>query len=606
MPLRDDLLNPIPGDNPAGADLRYDPVYKAIQEARREDEDIPTGGWDRPRKLADWPQVLKLAGNALAQSSKDLWLAAWFTEAMLRTEGYGGLAAGLTLLRGLLDRFWDGCHPGIEDGDLGLRAAPLEWLGSRLDLSVKSVPLTGGGFDYWKYREARAIPTQEEADQDAAKATARQAALDDKKLLPEQFEKSFRDTPKPWFRQLAGDLNAAQAALESLDELCRERFGDDSPSLLPLRESIEEVLRAAQQLLDRKLVQDPDAAARAPAASPVTAAPGAPPSGATGFPPIAEPPGPLALEATDSADAPSRVVEAAHVLRRGDPTSPASYLILRAMRWGELRAQSPRPDPRLLEAPDVQTRTRLKTLMLDSDWPGLLETAETVMGTPAGRGWLDLQRYVLIALEAMGPEYERAARAVRRELKTLLEEIPGLAQTTLMDDLPTAGGSTLAWLRSDGLLGDAAEPRPVEVSRPSAARPAPEADRTLDRALAEVKAGRTSNAIAILKRELDRETSERGRFLRQVQLARVMVEAGLRAVATPTLQRLVAQIDQHKLEDWEEGSLVARPLALLYRCLEASGEDPETRQALYLRICQLDPVQAIRFGPAKGDGESGA
>ena len=26
MPLRDDLLNPIPGESPAGANLRYDPV----------------------------------------------------------------------------------------------------------------------------------------------------------------------------------------------------------------------------------------------------------------------------------------------------------------------------------------------------------------------------------------------------------------------------------------------------------------------------------------------------------------------------------------------------------------------------------------------------
>jgi hypothetical protein len=34
-------------------------------------------------------------------------------------------------------------------------------------------------------------------------------------------------------------------------------------------------------------------------------------------------------------------------------------------------------------------------------------------------------------------------------------------------------------------------------------------------------------------------------------------------------------------------------LALLYRCLELAKGDANARQALYLRICRLDPLQAI-------------
>ena len=40
MPFREDILNPIPGENPGGADLRYDPVYDKIKEARREDDNL--------------------------------------------------------------------------------------------------------------------------------------------------------------------------------------------------------------------------------------------------------------------------------------------------------------------------------------------------------------------------------------------------------------------------------------------------------------------------------------------------------------------------------------------------------------------------------------
>src|SRR5579862_4883413 len=178
MPLRDDLLQPIPGANPGGANLRYDPVYDKIKEARREDDDVPQGDWARARKVADWPLVVKLAGDALATKSKDLQLAAWLTEALLRQESLGGLRAGLGLLHGLVDRFWDHLYPELEDGDLELRAAPLDWVGRYLQTPVRSVPLDKAGHDFFRYKESRTVPSETEAS-DEKKAAARQAAIED-------------------------------------------------------------------------------------------------------------------------------------------------------------------------------------------------------------------------------------------------------------------------------------------------------------------------------------------------------------------------------------------------------------------------------------------
>ena len=94
-------------------------------------------------------------------------------------------------------------------------------------------------------------------------------------------------------------------------------------------------------------------------------------------------------------------------------------------------------------------------------------------------------------------------------------------------------------------------------------------------------------------RELTRDQSPRGRFLRQTQIAYVMVEAGLDTVAEPILRQLVEVIDQRQLEQWEAGPLVAQPLSLLMRVLERSGADSELQAALYLRVCRLDPIQAL-------------
>jgi type VI secretion system protein ImpA len=74
-----------------------------------------------------------------------------------------------------------------------------------------------------------------------------------------------------------------------------------------------------------------------------------------------------------------------------------------------------------------------------------------------------------------------------------------------------------------------------------------------------------------------------------------MVEAGHQAVAMPMLEELLAAIEMHKLEDWEAGEIVAQPMALLYRCLGKLDADPAMRQNLYLRICRLDPLQAMSF-----------
>jgi len=608
MPLPDTLLTPLSGDQPCGPDLRYDPLYDKLKEARREDDDAPQGEWERPRKVADWPQVIKLATDALATKSKDLQIAVWLTEALLHREACAGLREGLGLLHGLVETFWDHVHPELEDGDAEMRAAPLEWLGTRLNLAVKLVPVTQSGVTWLKCQESRTIPTEEEAEQEESKSQARQTAVSEEKLTPEEFDQAFGGTGKDWYRQQLADIEGAQAALESLNTLCNDRFGQDAPSFIPLRDALEELRHGVQGLLTRKLEVDPDpvdaSAAGAAAGATSASAPGAAPGPAV--------PGGLPREPVDRADAVGRIIAAARFLRQDEPTSPVPYLTLRVLRWGELRTEGPELDPRLLDAPPTQSRTQLKSLLLDQDWPQLLEAAETIMATPAGRGWIDLQRYVLNACAGLGADYDIVARAIREELRRLLTDVPGLPDMTLMDDMPTAGPSTLTWLREEGLVGDAsAETAERPVPRPAAPAASPSRDRTLERALAEVRAGRSQAGLELLKRELDREQSPRGRFLRQVQLAKVMMEAGLANVAVPTLEQLVAQIDAQQLEAWEAGSVIAEPLALLYQCQRRLGGDPSVMQDLFLRISRLDPMLAIAVGEptasdgASGDGESG-
>jgi len=593
MPLRSDLLQPIPGTSPAGADLRYDPLYDKIKDARIEDDGAPQGEWERPRKTADFGLVAKLAGDALASRTKDLQLAAWLTEAQLRQEGFAGLRDGLELLGGLLRDFWHDLYPPLEDGDAELRAAPLSWTALSLPPLVRSVPLTANGHDFFRYRESRAVGTEADTGGDPKKVQARQQALDEGKLSTEEFDKAFAATTKAWYKTAAAGLDGSLRALEELDRLSSQKFGEAAPNFNRLQDALREVHHVVNQLLARKLELDPDP----PEATPVA---GAPASAARPASTAASGAGAaLAAEPIDREDAAARAMAAARFLRRTEPHSPTSYLILRGLRWGELRAESEGPDPRLLEAPPPQARSQLRRLLLEGRWEQLLDSAENIMGTTAGRGWLDLQRYALTACDGLGAPYHQVSRAIATELTALLKDLPGLSEMSLMDDMPAASRETQQWLQEMGFADGSAPsaqtivPKPPSPREANGSRPG---DPVLERANGEVAAGRPEHAIELLMEEVAKERSARARFLRRTQIARIMVGAGMEQIAVPILLELLAQVETHALAQWEAGPQVAEPMALLYRCLQKHPDEPagdHTLASLYPRICSLDPLQAM-------------
>jgi type VI secretion system protein ImpA len=592
MPIRDDLLKPIAGDNPAGSDLRYEPIYDQIKEARREDDDAPQGDWQTERKVADWPAVIRDSGEALATQSKDLQLGAWLTEALLRREGFAGLHEGLDVLVGLVEQYWDQLYPEIEDGDAEMRAAPLQWLNGRIEFGIRLVPLDRSGFSLLRQMEARTVPTEAQASETTEKANARRDAIAEGKVTPEQVEEAFAATTKAWYRALLAQVQASIDSLKALNKASSEKFGDAAPTFRGALNGLDEIARSLNAQIKRKLETDPDPIdVSAPAGEDSAELGGDGEAGAS-----------LSAEPVSQRDAAARVASAARYLRREMPGNPAPFLMLRGLRWGELRAADPL-DPRLLEAPATSVRAALKGLLLDARWPELIEAAENVMATPQGRGWLDLQRYVLTACEALGSEYDAASAAVRGALRSLLGDLPQLVDMTLMDDTPTANEETKSWLKS--VVGDGASSARARNGDSDDGDGSALNGRYVDARLRDpimvanshARAGRPERAIALLMRESSREKTKRGRFVLQSQLARIMVEAGHERIAMPILEELIADIESYKLEEWEFGELVATPMTLLFRCMEKTEGDEATRQSLYLRICRLDPIQAIGLGP---------
>lgn len=592
MPLRDDLLNPIPGENPSGTSLRYDSLYDKIKEARREDDDAPQGEWTHERKTADWKQVIKLAGDALATKSKDLQLAAWLTEATLRTEGFAGLLAGLKFCQGLIENFWDTVYPELEDGDAEFRVAPLDWIGSRFDQPVRMVPVTRKGYDWFQYKQSRAVGYEADAASNETKQEARTQAIADGKVTAEDFDAAFAATPKAFYAESKQSLDDCLAAIESLSAVCESKFGELAPGFGSLRTALEEVRSSVNGLLQKKRELEPDEEPEAGTKTIGVESGEAETADAAAVP--GRPRKTVSAEPADRDDAFSRVAVVAKYLRREDPYSPAPYLMLRGLRWGELRAGGDSPSLETLAPPATQVRQDLKRLSVEANWAELIELAETTMAMPCGRAWLDLQRYAVKALDEYG--YPAIASAIRSELRSLVADLPQLPQWTLADDTPTANAETQAWLKEVTAPPQAVNGFQAMPSMEAAADSAPGEPVPRDAfqiAMESARSGDVQQAIEILSHEIAHERSGRARFQRKIQLAQICMSTGHEAIAYPILNDVSDEIEHRRLDEWEASEVVAHPLALLFRCMNQLDGDAESKRKLYARICRLDPVQAL-------------
>jgi len=450
MPLREDLLTPIAGDNPAGENLYYDKVFDQIKEARREDEDdLPEGDWERSqKKRADHRAVIKLAGDALATKSKDIRLAAWLVEAQLRVEGFPVLAPGIELLASLEETFWATFHPEIEDGtDVELRMLSMEAAAKLIADAVKKVPLTRSGLSYIDYSASRIVGYEKDATSDA-KAEARRDAIDHGKLTAEDFDQAFVGTSKGIYVQAVAALVEALAATERMDEYHFGVYGENTPNLDRLKTALEEVHQVAELLLNerRKTEPDPVEAVAAPVPEPGEA--GADEGLADG--PAGAPRVERARRTSSTGslghvdDAYALVVESAEFLYAQDPRSPVPYLICAGLRLGETRMQGQSPAPGYAVGPSPEVRQSLRVLAGKGAWPELMRATLPILASECARAWLDLHRYIWRAAQETGAD--AISEAVAGTVKSLLTVRPELRHWTLEDDTGAANPETQQWL----------------------------------------------------------------------------------------------------------------------------------------------------------------
>lgn len=237
------MLEPIYGDDECGEDLSFSAEFDRIQEARREDDPtVDYGEWQTALKQADWPDVVSCCVELLGSRSKDLRLASWLTESLLKTEGLEGLANGTELMARLIERFGPGIHPQAEDGDQEQRIGTLSWFVMRMSQLVRQVPLTqasAGQFSFNDYESARILQNQ------LQRSGEEPGDLEDKVTM-EKFSAAVAKTDRALYTAWLADAKRCRESVDMLDSAADVLFEGDGPSFSPLLESLAAVEQRLQ------------------------------------------------------------------------------------------------------------------------------------------------------------------------------------------------------------------------------------------------------------------------------------------------------------------------------------------------------------------------
>jgi len=107
------LLSPIAEDAPCGSDLQYDPAFLEMETAGAGKPERQYGDKVFSAEPPDW-RVVQEQARELARRTRDLRVAVWLLRSGARQDGLSGIAQGIALIHGLLERHWDHLHPQLD------------------------------------------------------------------------------------------------------------------------------------------------------------------------------------------------------------------------------------------------------------------------------------------------------------------------------------------------------------------------------------------------------------------------------------------------------------------------------------------------------------
>ncbi len=326
----EELLQPISEESPAGSDIRENSSakspYYAIKDARGSARAAERNNmFEGTNSEADehWRKILELAPDILKNHSKDLEIASWYTEALVRRYGFQGLRDGFIVIRGLIEQYWDTLFPLPDEDGIETRVAPLTGLNGEgaegvLIAPIRNIAITEGQppgpFSFWKYQQALDIQKITDEEARTEKAGKIGFSLDN-------IETAVNESSESFFIDQRDDVGTCIEEYRNISRMLDEHCGThEAPPTSNIINVLQECAGAINHL-GKHILPAAETETEAADGDTATAAGGS-----------AQAKGPIGNREA----AFKQLRDISEFFRKTEPHSPISYVLEKAVKWGNM------------------------------------------------------------------------------------------------------------------------------------------------------------------------------------------------------------------------------------------------------------------------------
>lgn len=533
-PLLEEVLAPIPGDNPAGSRIDPNEDFDFVTIKNEVDKmSLVSGSVDQEKLMeqskslvgtqqnvaikgaavssgTQYALIVSASRNILKNKSKNLLVIAYMNVGLAYDQGATGLAEGFGALHIFAENYWDQGYP--EKKKPRLRGAALNFMMPKLiNWAERYKPQSG-----------------DEAAFEAIKTHL-------------SFLSGF------WMKELNEHAPPTTEFKVGLEKLAKQVAAPPTPPPPPPD--------LAETTTDAPTPEIAPTNEVAPSPAPSVSLPSS-------------------FGTVD--DAIMAVPQLCAAIRAADRRHPASYRMMRLAMWAGLTSE---PANDMLPAPEPHRYNYYTGELANQDLATIIEEVEGLMQEFPYPLILDLQRILVQALEKAGSDFVMAKEAILTELALMLQKVPGLPALRFNDGTPFASPITQTWIEDvvvpfigaggggggGNLMITAGE---EEAELVAAFK---EAQKTIE----DVGA---ATAVAKLQAGMEADLSGRARFRRRLMVAILCSKVGFNRIALPLLETLDSEGEAIGLARWEP-ALALDVWLNQYRCYKALlSEANEDRQ----------------------------
>lgn len=493
MSLDVDLLLQPPSETSDGTDPRESDRFA---ETEREIDKLSSLSGDA---IPNWQRVEQLACEYLTEQSKDYLVASWLAQAWTERHAMLGVNAGLSLLAGLTEKFWDSAIPPVARLR-GRRNAMLWWIDRASDWLEKQTDIAIGS------------------------ELAEQMLTNAKRLDTLLAEK---DPEAPSLSKIISQI---------------QRIPVEQPAVVT---PIEEEQSTTEAPADSTNTANPSSATDQPSNVPTDA-----PTVTAAAPAVSAPVAPKAFVAPGTIEinnfddvvtllkpAQDYIAQIGPALFAFDHAHPLSiYLSRFAARASIFEIPSATNGQTAIAAPPVAIVDAFEKISNSKNAQGLVEFCESrIRAFPF---WLDLDYHAARGFSMMGSAGAKMREAIIDMMLAFVDRLPGIDQFSFSSGMPFASLETITWIKQcrQERSGSGSEDAFGEVRM---------------QAMAQFAEGQMDDAIEILQNYLTNNRSGREQFRARLALVQLTLGQNPQADLLALVEPLIEDCQRLGLDQWE-------------------------------------------------------